>query len=131
MPAPLINPVTTWYDMGTDNLRAAHEAYRTGRYRTCVSRAYYAAYCAATEVIRQSVTIFPNGRNNPSHNQVANYILNTTSLPQRRKQVVSDGLVLLRSFREDADYRPGQDISPTDASILLREAALVLYELSR
>ena len=77
----------TWEDMSLARLRAAKALLEAGFYRDSISRSYYAAYCAATSaVIGRNVT-FAFGRQNPSHDQLPDLILNTGHLPKatRRK----------------------------------------------
>jgi len=49
----------TWKRLSEGSLRAAEILFREGEYWSCVSRACYAAYCAATEEIDKKLTTHP------------------------------------------------------------------------
>lgn len=115
--------------MSEGSLRAAEILFREGEYRSCVSRAYYAAYCAATEEIVKKVTTFPNAWNNPPHIKVPVYVLNNLTLPQANKTAIVNLIDGLRLMRENADYRPQITVTAQDAQDCLRDAAAVQWEL--
>ena len=92
--------------MSEDSLRAAEALLRDGHYRSSVSRAYYAAYCAATHEIVQKLTTFPNGWNNPPHEKLPIYVESNLTLTLSGKAKIKRLLRILRQYREDADYRP-------------------------
>ena len=119
----------TWQQLSRDSLRAAEVLLREGHYRSSVSRAYYAAYCAATHEIVQRVTTFSYGRNNPSHGSVPSYIQNNLTLPQAKKDTVSSLVSILRLFREDADYRPHMTVGELIARDCIRTASEIQQEL--
>ena len=102
-----------------------------GRYRRCVSRAYYAAYCAATHEIVQKLMTFSYGRHNPSHELMPSYIQNNLTISRAKKDIVSPLVTLLRLYREDADYRPNTIVDQQTAQECLRAAAEVQQELWR
>lgn len=108
---------------------AAEALLREGRYRSCVSRAYYAAYCAATHEIIQKLTTFSHGRQNPSHEKVPVYIQNNLTIPQARKDTAGTLYLILRLFREDADYRPHVPVDEQLARGCVRNAAAIQREL--
>ena len=119
----------TWRELSEDSLRAAEALLREGRYRSSVSRSYYAAYCAATGEIVQSLTTFPNGWNNPPHEKVPAYVQNNLSVPQSRKNRIKGLMRILRQFREDADYRPHRTVGVQAARDCVRDARRVQAEL--
>ena len=96
----------TWKQLSEDSFLAAEALFREGRYRSCISRAYYAAYCAATHEIVRKLTTFSHSRQNPSHEKVPTYITNNLTIPLARRQTADTLFHILRLFREDADYRP-------------------------
>jgi len=106
------------------NLRAAEILFREGEYRSCVSRAYYAAYCAATEEIVKKLTTLPNAWNNPPHVKGPVYIQNNLTMVQAKKQRIISRINILRLYRENADYRPRVAISEQVARNCLRAAAI-------
>lgn len=95
--------------------------------RSCVSRIYYAAYQAATSVClaHGDAAHFPNGWNNPSHEQLPDLVQNNGRFPVTARRTAARILRLLRNFREDADYRPGRTVDlATVRTALLAVATL-------
>lgn len=102
---------------------------REGRHRSSISRAYYAAYCAATHEIVKKPTIFAHGWNNPPHEKVPAYIQSNRAMRQAAKDTVNELITILRLFRVDADYRPSETVNERIARDCIRNAALVQQEL--
>ncbi len=121
--------MATWRQLSEDSLQAAEALLQDGRYRSCISRAYYAAYCAVTHEIVQKLTTFSRGWQNPSHERVPAYIQNNLTITQAKKDTVSNDISLLRLFREDADYRPAALIDEQIARDCVRTAAAIQQEL--
>lgn len=121
--------MATWRELSEDSLLAAEALLQEGRYRSCISRAYYAAYCAATHEIVQKLTTFSYGRNNPSHELLSGYIQNNLTISKTKKDIVSTLSILLRFYREDADYRPLIEIDRAIAQECIRAAIEVQQEL--
>jgi len=115
----------TWRQLSGGSLRAAEILFREGEYRSCISRAYYAAYCAATEEIVKKLTTFPNAWNNPPHIKVSVYIQNNLTLAPTKKQRIIRRINILRLYRENADYRPQTTISEQVARNCIRAAAAI------
>jgi len=115
----------TWRQLSEGSLRAAEILFREGEYRSCISRAYYAAYCAATEEIVKKLTTFPNAWNNPPHIKVSVYIQNNLTLAPTKKQRIIRRINILRLYRENADYRPQTTISEQVARNCIRAAAAI------
>ncbi len=111
----------TWRELSDDNIAAARVLLQNGNYRSCVSRAYYAAYCAATFEILQKTRTFGN-RNNPSHENVTALISGVLTIPSTTKRAVNRRFRVLLAMRIDADYRPSEAIDRRSAYIALNEA---------
>src|SRR5689334_2779388 len=107
--------MATWQELSRDNLSAKKllsESSTQGPLgevylRSCVSRTYYAAYCAATSLLVERDLSFARGWNNPPHEQVPDLIRDNTDISLSRKRRIRKNLSTLRTAREDADYRPG------------------------
>jgi uncharacterized protein (UPF0332 family) len=121
--------VATWREMSEDSLRAAEALLREGRYRSSISRSYYAAYCAATHEIVQKLTTFSHGWKNPSHEKVPVYVQNNLTISQVKKDAVVRLIGALRLLREDADYRPQENIDAAAAQDCIRDARDIQQEL--
>lgn len=115
----------TWKQLSEGSLRAAEILFREGEYRSCVSRTYYAAYCAATEEIVKKLTMFPNAWNNPPHVKVPVCVQNNLTMVQAKKQRIISRINILRLYRENADYRPQIAVSEQVARNCLRAAAAI------
>lgn len=99
--------------------RTALKTLETAKYlnsrddcRSCVSRAYYAAYQAVTSVciLHGDAIKFPTNWNNPSHQQLPELIGNNGDLPPDARRKLKTMLKSLRDLREDADYRMGMTV---------------------
>jgi hypothetical protein len=68
--------MATWEDVGTSVLDDAIYLYDATRYRSAVSRFYYAVFAALTGELtrRNAAPDFNQGRQTPSHAQVADLI---------------------------------------------------------
>ena len=81
-----ISNLATWQDLSIDSWHAAQNLFHEGRWRSSISRSYYAAYAAVTaELVARRVT-FPRGRGNPDHETLHRYIRdNLTTIPVTRR----------------------------------------------
>lgn len=114
----------TWEELSRDAIRAAKLLRNEGRWRSSVSRSYYAAYAAVTS--RLSPADFSRGWKNPSHSSLPDRIDGVSSLSQGSKHALKRTLRILRKLREDADYRPRAVIQEAEAVDALRNASQVL-----
>jgi uncharacterized protein (UPF0332 family) len=99
--------VATWEELSQDSLRAAKLLAKEGHFRSSISRAYYAAYCAIAGELATRGTSFPYGWNNPSHEQLPDLVAHNLPLPRGVRHQMNRNIRRLRNAREDADYRPG------------------------
>ena len=119
----------TWEAMSLERLRAAKALLEAGFWRDSISRSYYAAYCAATSrVVGRGIT-FAQGRNNPSHEQLPDMVLNTGNIPQMTRRKAVTILRVLRRAREDAGYRPHVAVNRAEALSGVQSATLALLLL--
>src|SRR5688572_22380401 len=105
--------MATWYELAQDSRRAANEMVET-RFRSCLSRAYYAAYSKVTHALSAAPGLtFPPDREGPSHpgelgtGGIRRLI--ETSMPgmsQERRVKLSELVGSLYTLRLYADYRP-------------------------
>lgn len=111
-----------WYELASDSRKAANEMVET-RFRSCLSRAYYAAYSKVTNGLAAAPGVmFPQGREGPNHpgelgtGGIRRLI--ETSMPgmsQERRVKLSELVGSLYTLRLYADYRPSIDIDARDA----------------
>ncbi len=95
-----------WAGMSWERLRAAKALLDLGLFRDSISRSYYAAYCAATSVVVGRGVTFAFGRQNPSHDQLPDLIVNVAGLSVSQRRKVRKILRVLWVARENAEYRP-------------------------
>ena len=111
--------MASWSDLAKSNLEAAKLLMRESQFRSCLNRAYYSAYAAATdELARTGVSVASAERPNPSHDQLLKLV--RSNLPERRfsdrtRQELTGRLKRLRTFREMADYEPDSSVDKTEA----------------
>lgn len=99
-------------------------------YRSCLSRAYYAAYSKVTFALASAPGVtFPTGREGPRHPGETGTggirRLIETSMPdmdQPRRVKLSELVGRLYTLRIVADYRPSMDVDGCDA----REAVSIM-----
>ena len=115
--------------MSVNSRKAAQHLLDAECYRSSISRAYYAAYCAVTSQLAGKYT-FPFGGNNPSHPDLPNLILyNLPALPEYKRRAVKQAVSRLWKARVEADYVPGAYTDRNTAVNALRDATRVLLLL--
>jgi len=122
----------SWNELSKDSLSAAQELLQKNRYRSCVSRAYYAVYAAVTwRLLLKGHDQFGDNRANPSH-EIALTMLQHNLLSQSSPAVskkVTHAARNVRRGRLIADYEPGLTIELRDARDSLRDACFVINQL--
>lgn len=119
----------TWHELSRNNLVCAQRLLDMGddlAWRSSVSRAYYAAYCAAAGPLCAPGRLFRHGWRNPPHDDVPLLISNVAGIDETSKQAIKTRLRFLREAREDADYRPGRTIDRQSAVEALKQSGAVL-----
>lgn len=123
-----------WLQVAEDALSSATELRELKRYRSSVSRSYYAAYSflASALVLEQSVQ-FRDGREGPEHEPLSDLVavhLRRAFAPSALKQV-RVGVRTLYGARLEADYRPTMIVRETLAADALRWAAIIANNVRR
>jgi uncharacterized protein (UPF0332 family) len=121
--------VATWEELSRDCFRAAKLLAQEGHFRSSVSRAYYAAYCAIAGASVARGVSFARGWNNPSHDQLTGIVADHPSLRRWTRRRMVSRIRLLRRAREDADYRPRAFSGPEVARDCLQIASWILETL--
>ncbi len=118
--------MSTWYDVAIDSRKAANELVRT-RHRSCLSRAYYAAYAKVTDMLVQQGVTMPDGREGPphpghlptgeaKHKGIRQLIVEKlTEFDPPKRRALSELVGELYTLRLYADYRPSQEIDAAEA----------------
>jgi len=112
--------MATWEDLGKDNRVAACQLKDSGRWRSCVSRAYYAIYSAVTHELIQQGIVMPKRRGNPGH-QALPQIVGAHLLRLRHpvRWQLSETVERLYKLRVVADYRPHFAVEAREATLAL------------
>ena len=121
--------MATWKELSRDSYNAATLLVSESYFRSGVSRAYYAAYSAVSNLMTAQGVSLPHDWKNPAHDQVIRWLASQKSWGKGRRRTLVKALRSLRRGREDADYRPGVSLSKGDAVKLLKDAVLILYAL--
>ena len=112
--------MATWKNLAKDNRTASYEVLGHSRWRSCVSRAYYAVYSQATaELIRRGVTM-PEGRQGPSHRKLADRVGNNlTGISHALRWRLAGIIMKLYQLRISADYVPSDAVGEDEARMSL------------
>jgi uncharacterized protein (UPF0332 family) len=125
--------MATWEEMSRDSLVAAKQLLDEGRLRSSVSRAYYAAYAAATSRLATARGIvFRHAGNNPSHEQLPELIqhyLPRRAFAEHERARLKRSIRVLWMSRVEADYAPHAQVDAGTARDAVREASVVLKRL--
>lgn len=111
-----------WYEVARDARNAANELVEA-RFRSCVSRAYYAVYSKVTHELSALPHIaFPQGQEGPNHpgksGKSGIYGLVESSMPgmsQTQREALADLIGTLYKLRVYADYRPSMIVDDREA----------------
>jgi uncharacterized protein (UPF0332 family) len=127
--------MATWQDMAKANMEAAKCLHDQGLHRPSVTRAYYSAYCALTQVLKgKHQKDFKYGGNNPAHNQLLalvrnNLELGRTKRPADLRRMIGRSLNILLNLRIEAEYVPGHTIGHQESLNAVHMANGILQEL--
>jgi uncharacterized protein (UPF0332 family) len=116
----------TWKQIADDNLIAAKSLQSDGRWRSSVSRSYYAAYAEVTsELVGR--TSFPDDRQGPSHHALPKLIMTYLAMIgfRDRKSVAATAHRLYMA-RIDADYIASAEVEQRSARSAVQDASFVL-----
>lgn len=114
--------MATWKEIAIDNLAAADALRGSRRWRSSVSRSYYAAYSAVAGELDGKAT-FPHGMKNPPHESLPALVrTHVTMLTPRDRRRLGAILVRLYANRLDADYRPRHTVDEATTLFSLIDA---------
>jgi hypothetical protein len=119
----------TWFDLASDARKAASRLV-SEHYRSCLSRAYYAAYSKVTfDLSGIAGVTFPAGDEGPKHpgrtgtGGIRRLIeTHMENLDAARRGKLSELVGRLYTLRVVADYRPSMEVDGRDA----REAVSIM-----
>jgi uncharacterized protein (UPF0332 family) len=133
MPESRQQQAERWRRTARATLETAKHLREREDYRSCVSRAYYATYQAATFVclIHGDDVHFPADWNNPTHEQLPDLIANNGGFALNARRTARKILRELRALREDSDYRMGRtvDAKTVKAALLMATSLFERLEI--
>ena len=120
---------SSWFELASDARKAASRLV-SDHYRSCLSRAYYAAYAKVTHALAAAPGVtFPPNREGPNHPGETGTggirRLVETGMPnlnQAQRLKLSELIGRLYTLRIFADYRPSVEVDARDA----REAISII-----
>jgi uncharacterized protein (UPF0332 family) len=104
--------------------------FQDARWRSAVSRSYYAAY-AAVSGAWEGLAQYPKGRFGPSHDRLPKLVMTylTELRFYERARVVKAARRLYRQ-RISADYEPPELVELEEARIAIQDASFILRSMS-
>ncbi len=124
--------MSTWNEMSVSAREAAQSMLSDSdnHIRSSISRSYYAAYSALAGTLSERHIVFPDGRNNPPHSELATYInRNIGGLTDFDRQTLRRAIRRLWAARVDADYIPTASMDASIARDALRDAVMIMRKL--
>ena len=114
----------SWQEIGIDSFRAGRELFSAGRYRSSVSRFYYAAFSVLTHELSVAGAEFGEGQETPNHKALPKLIRLHLILSERKQTELIALARRLYSARIAADYQRRTTDEQTARGIL-RDTAFV------
>lgn len=107
----------TWKDLAKENRTVTYELLDRKRYRSAVSRSYFAVYARLSEILSKQM-VFSLGWQGPRHSALRDLILNNLYAiePTDRKELCGQ-VIHLYTLRLYADYVPTIAIERDEARI--------------
>ena len=97
--------MATWQEIGIDNFRAGRELLDAKRYRSSVSRFYYAAFSVLTHELSIAGADFGEDQETPSHKGLPKLLKLHLRLPVKQKAEAIAITRRLYAARINADYQ--------------------------
>jgi uncharacterized protein (UPF0332 family) len=123
-------PGVTWKEISRENLVAAKSLVLDARWRSSVSRAYYAAYAAVAGEL-DGLAAYPRGRFGPSHDLLPQIVVTyLTNLRLHDRRTIAAAARRLYRYRIAADYEPPRTVGQTEATESIRDASFVMRKIA-
>lgn len=119
--------MATWQEIGTENFQAGRELLDKRRYRSSVSRFYYAAFSLLTHELNIAGVNFGDDQETPNHKGLPKLV--RLHLPLSIKQKTESVAIIRRlySARISADYQRRTTDEPITRSIMRDTAQLFRF----
>jgi len=120
--------MNAWTEISLDSFRGAGLLYRGERWRSCISRYYYAAFSAVSEALRRAGYV-RSGYETPPHREITALIRrHFTSLYPKHRRALMAAIRRMYDARLVADYRSVRT-SDRDVAQNARRDAIEVYRL--
>lgn len=120
-----------WRPMAQDSFNAANELIQTERWRSVLSRAYFAAYARSVAALTDAGVRMP-ARGNPSHAGLPDLIRrHLGKLSPARRESTAHAVAALYRYRLTSDYAPTIECGADDCRIELGYLSRVFRQLKR
>lgn len=124
--------MASWAEMSEEARSSAQALFAARQWRSCVSRAYYAAYALLSGHVAAAGVTFPRGWEGPSHSSLRHLVAaHVRGLTTRQRQAVGTLSLQLYEWRCEADYKPSADIDEHLARNAQRSFEVIAQILSR
>lgn len=121
----------TWRPMAQDSFNAANELMETARWRSVLSRAYFAAYARSVAALVEAGVRMP-ARGNPSHAGLPDMIRSHLGkLSSAHRESMAAAVAALYRYRLASDYAPTITCDGSDCRIAFGYLSQVFRELKR
>lgn len=117
-----------WWNMAQGSLSSAQILSKQGEVRSSASRAYYAAYQAATALLLYHEMTPPNGREAWSHDVTPELIreLSGTIISKDARRDIQQRLEACYKLRIDADYIGQINVAEAKLELSLKDTAFII-----
>jgi uncharacterized protein (UPF0332 family) len=120
-----VDLMATWKQIGVDSLEAAKMLLTAKRFRSAVSRSYYAAFSMVNEVLECGG--FMKGLRTPSHLAIPKLIEHTfATLSLARRRNLKTRFQRLYALRIGADYQRGVSVNRQTGLEAVRLAGTIM-----
>lgn len=122
--------IARWLDLADENFEVSGYAFDKEHYRSCVSRAYYALYQAATAFMLHA-GFRPPGPGNWTHERLATLFAEGPSRRVLGHKAIEFKQACIRTYdaRVAADYRPTAQVDKRQARDARRHAGYVINKV--
>ena len=110
--------MAAWQEIGIDNFQAGRKLLDGRRYRSSVSRFYYAAFCILTHELSLVGVDFGEDQETPNHKALPKLIRQHLTLSTRQNVNIIATIRRLYSARISADYQRRTTDEPITRSIM-------------
>jgi hypothetical protein len=116
----------TWSEIARENLVVAKLLSQDSRWRSAVSRSYYAAYASVANALN-GLAEYPENRFGPSHDTLPSLVMTyLTGIPYQQRRKVAEAARQLYRYRVAADYEPPTTVDASFARLALQNASFIL-----